>query len=50
MERLDNEERIRARLLAGVKKKESLAGRQLPLNFAAGLESYGGETDADLCL
>ena len=37
LEKLDNEEKIRARLLAGLKKKESLAGRQLPLDFGAAL-------------
>jgi putative DNA modification/repair radical SAM protein len=42
LEKLDNEEKIRARLLAGLKKKESLAGRQLPLDFGAALEPYGG--------
>lgn len=51
LEKLDAEEKIRARLLAGEKKRESLAGRQLPLAFPAGLASYGGgDGNADLCL
>lgn len=51
LEKLENEEKIRARLLAGVKKKESLAAGQLPLDFKTGLKpDGGGDGNAHLCL